>query len=321
MKSLAFVFPGQGSQSVGMLADCHAAWPEVGRTFDEASEVLGFDLWAMAAEGPAETLSLTANTQPLILTASVALYRAWCARSDIRPSIAAGHSLGEFSALVAAESLSLSDAVRLVRQRGLAMQEAVPVGAGAMAAIIGLEDAEINRICEDLCRGADHFVAAVNYNSPGQVVIAGHTAAVDAAVAALKEAGAKRALPLPVSAPFHTPLMQHASEVLAQALSDTTVSDAIIPVISNVDAKPQQSGAVIRQRLVEQVVAPVQWTGCVQTMIDEGCQHFVECGPGKVLSGLIRRIDKSTSGYALETPAGLDDAVSALAGQSPDTTA
>ncbi len=302
MTALAFVFPGQGSQSVGMLADAHAAWPEVAATFTEASDALGFDLWAMACEGPAETLALTANTQPLILTASVALFRAWRAQGGAMPAVAAGHSLGEFSALVAAKSLNFSDAVKLVRRRGQAMQEAVPVGKGAMAAIIGLDDAVINAICADLTTGDDHVVLAVNYNSPGQVVIAGHTDAVDQATVALKEAGAKRALPLPVSAPFHTPLMIHAGNVLAEALESITVADPIIPVISNVDAQPQQSGAAIAELLVRQVSAPVQWTQCVQTMIDRGCSQFVECGPGKVLSGLVKRIDKSTSCYSVETP-------------------
>jgi [acyl-carrier-protein] S-malonyltransferase len=302
MTDTAFVFPGQGSQSVGMLSEACAVWPQVADTFAEASDVLGFDLWRMASEGPAETLALTANTQPLILTASVALYRAFLAAGGSAPAVAAGHSLGEFSALVAAQSLNFSDAVMLVRRRGEAMQEAVPVGVGAMAAIIGLDDESINDVCRAVSRDGDHIVLAVNYNSPGQVVIAGHAAAVDDAVTALKQAGAKRAMPLPVSAPFHTPLMHYAGEVLAEALSTIKVSDPLIPVISNIDAQPQRASDDIRARLVKQVSAPVLWTGCVASMIEMGCTQFVECGPGKVLSGLIRRIDKSKPAFCIETP-------------------
>ena len=302
MSKTAFIFPGQGSQSVGMLLAAHEAWPQVADTFAEASDVLGFDLWQMACDGPAETLSLTANTQPLILTASVALFRAYRALGGPMPAVAAGHSLGEFSALVAANSLDFSDAVRLVRQRGEAMQVSVPVGVGAMAAIIGLDDDTINATCATISRSNEHVVLAVNYNSPGQVVIAGHSAAVEEAVVALKEAGAKRALPLPVSAPFHTPLMTHAGDVLREVLATTDLRDPLIPVISNVDAQAQQTAAAIRDLLVQQVSAPVQWTGCVATMIDMGCERFVECGPGKVLSGLVKRIDKSKPCSVVETP-------------------
>ncbi len=302
MSKTAFIFPGQGSQSVGMLLPAHEAWPQVADTFAEASDVLGFDLWQMACDGPAETLSLTANTQPLILTASVALFRAYRALGGPMPAVAAGHSLGEFSALVAANSLDFSDAVRLVRQRGEAMQVSVPVGVGAMAAIIGLDDDTINATCATISQSNEHVVLAVNYNSPGQVVIAGHSAAVEEAVVALKEAGAKRALPLPVSAPFHTPLMTHAGDVLREVLATTDLRDPLIPVISNVDAQAQQTASAIRDLLVQQVSAPVQWTGCVATMIDMGCERFVECGPGKVLSGLVKRIDKSKPCSVVETP-------------------
>lgn len=302
MSKTAFIFPGQGSQSVGMLLAAHEAWPQVADTFAEASDVLGFDLWQMACDGPAETLSLTANTQPLILTASVALFRAYRALGGPMPAVAAGHSLGEFSALVAANSLDFSDAVRLVRQRGEAMQVSVPVGVGAMAAIIGLDDDTINATCATISRSNEHVVLAVNYNSPGQVVIAGHSAAVEEAVVALKEAGAKRALPLPVSAPFHTPLMTHAGDVLREVLATTDLRAPLIPVISNVDAQAQQTASAIRELLVQQVSAPVQWTGCVATMIDMGCERFVECGPGKVLSGLVKRIDKSKPCSVVETP-------------------
>ena len=302
MSKTAFIFPGQGSQSVGMLLPAHEAWPQVADTFAEASDVLGFDLLQMACDGPAETLSLTANTQPLILTASVALFRAYRALGGPMPAVAAGHSLGEFSALVAANSLDFSDAVRLVRQRGEAMQVSVPVGVGAIAAIIGLDDDTINATCATISRSNEHVVLAVNYNSPGQVVIAGHSAAVEEAVVALKEAGAKRALPLPVSAPFHTPLMTHAGDVLREVLATTDLRDPLIPVISNVDAQAQQTASAIRDLLVQQVSAPVQWTGCVATMIDMGCERFVECGPGKVLSGLVKRIDKSKPCSVVETP-------------------
>lgn len=305
MTDIAFVFPGQGSQSVGMLADAYDAWPEISATFAEASDALGFDLWQMAAQGPAETLALTANTQPLILTASVALFRAWRAQGGAMPAIVSGHSLGEFSALVAASSLTFADAVRLVRRRGEAMQEAVPVGVGAMAAIIGLDDDTINSVCEQTSRAPDHLVLAVNYNSPGQVVIAGHAAAVEEAITALKDAGAKRAMPLPVSAPFHTPLMIQAGDVLAEALSDIDLVDPAVPVVSNVDASAQTDANNIRSLLVRQIAAPVQWTRCVETMTASGAQRFVECGPGKVLSGLVRRIDKSTTCYSVETPEGM----------------
>lgn len=312
MTSLALVFPGQGSQSIGMLAEAHEAFPEVANTFTEASDALGFDLWSLAADGPAEQQALTANTQPLILTASVALYRAWIAQGGPVPSLVAGHSLGEFSALVAANSLDFGDAVRLVRQRGQAMQEAVPVGVGAMAAIIGLDDDSINRVCAEVSAEANGVVCAVNYNSPGQVVIAGHADPVAQAIEALKTAGAKRAMPLPVSAPFHTPLMTPAGEVLAEALQGISLRDPQCPVISNVNAQPQSDAAVIADLLVQQIAAPVQWTACVQTLIAQGCGNFIECGPGKVLSGLIRRIDKQTTSYSVETPESLQGTLEAL---------
>lgn len=311
MTSLAFVFPGQGSQSVGMLTAAHEAYPEVSETFAEASEALGFDLWELARVGPAEAQSLTANTQPLILSASVALFRAWRRHGGAMPSVVAGHSLGEFSALVAAGSLDFTDAVTLVRLRGQAMQDAVPVGEGAMAAIIGLDDATINAVCADLTTGSSRLVCAVNYNSPGQVVIAGHTEAVNEATLALKAAGAKRALPLPVSAPFHTPLMTSAGEVLAEALEGIALADPQVPVISNVNAQAQLESSSIRSLLIQQIAAPVQWTACVGTMRAMGAERFVECGPGKVLSGLIRRIDKGSTCLTIESPEELAAAVGA----------
>jgi [acyl-carrier-protein] S-malonyltransferase len=307
------MFPGQGSQYLGMLSTTSNDERVILDTFAEASEVVSFDLWSLAQDGPAESQALTANTQPLILTASVALYRLWLQRGGRVPSVVAGHSLGEFSALVAAGVLTFSDAVRIVRLRGQAMQGAVPVGEGAMAAVLGLDDEAINSICAEASVDSDTQVLAVNFNSPGQVVIAGHAAAVQSASVALKAAGAKRILPLPVSAPFHTPLMQPAAAILEEALADVTVADAQMPVISNVDAGPHVNGASIAQLLVKQVVAPVQWTACVQRMISMGGTAFIECGPGKVLAGLLRRIDRSKPCYCIESPEALLEALNQLA--------
>lgn len=301
MTGHAFLFPGQGSQSVGMLADAAGAFPSVRETFDEASEALGYDLWALVSEGPEEQLTLTEFTQPAILTASVALYRCWTEAGGTVPEFVAGHSLGEYSALVAAGSLSLFDAARLVQIRGRAMQSAVPAGEGAMAAVLGLSDAVIDEVCVTHCDD-DAYVGAVNYNSPGQVVIAGHAGAVEAAGAFMKDAGAKRVLPLPVSAPFHTPLMQPAAAVMAEAFQDVTLSDADIPVISNVDAQPHRKAVEIRRLLVRQVSEPVMWTQCMMTLLEAGCRHFAECGPGKVLTGLVKRIHRDSPCFALEDP-------------------
>ncbi len=309
----AFVFPGQGSQKVGMLAAAHAAFPAVRETFAEASAALNQDVWGLVQEGPQEALNLTATTQPLLLTASVALWRAWRAAGGAEPALMAGHSLGEFSALVCAGSLDFADAVRLVRQRGEFMQTAVPVGEGAMAAIIGLDDDSINRICADVSAAGDGEVAAVNFNSPGQVVIAGHTSAVERASAALKAGGAKRAMPLPVSAPFHTALMRPAGERLAEVLATLTIQAPTIPVVHNVHAQPESDPERIRSLLVEQIYSPVQWTACVAYMAGQGITQVVECGPGKVLSGLNKRIDSALLSHSLEEPAGLADALSALA--------
>ena len=309
--SIAFVFPGQGSQQVGMLAAAYERFPGVRETFTEASDVLGYDMWGLVKSGPQEALNLTQTTQPVLLTSSIALWRAWCAESDIQPAILAGHSLGEFSALVCARALDFADALTLVRKRGEFMQTAVPVGRGSMAAIIGLEDSEINRICEQVTQGADAVVCAVNFNSPGQVVIAGHKEAVEEAIVALKAAGAKRAMPLPVSAPFHTILMKPAGEQLAEVLAGITVSAPQIPVVHNVHAATESDPEKIRQLLVEQIYSPVRWTDCIQTIVESGALNLVECGPGKVLSGLNRRIDKSLQSYSLEEP----DALTATAEQ------
>lgn len=312
MTQVAFVFPGQGSQSVGMLAAAHAEFADVPATFAEASDALGYDVWALVCDGPAEQLALTEFTQPVILTASVALFRSWQTLGGAQPALVGGHSLGEFSALVAAGSLDFADALRLVRARGRAMQAAVPVGIGAMAAIIGLDDAVITDTCAQISTATNH-VSAVNFNAPGQVVIAGHSGAVAAAVEALKAAGAKRALPLPVSAPFHTPLMQPAADALAAELASLSLSDAALPVVSNVNAELLRDAAQITALLVRQIASPVQWTRCVQTLEQAGCSSFVECGPGKVLSGLIRRTSNNATTFATETPDALREALAALA--------
>lgn len=311
---IAFVFPGQGSQKVGMLASAAAAYPVVAETFAEASAVLGYDVWELIRSGEQEQLNMTETTQPVLLSSSVALYRAWLSAGGVEPAIMAGHSLGEFSALVCAGALDFAAAVELVRQRGAFMQTAVPAGEGAMAAIIGLDDESINAACARAAADLGAVVAAVNYNSPGQVVIAGKSAAVEAAIALCKEAGAKRALPLPVSAPFHTDLMRPAGERLAEAMSLLEFTAPKIPVVHNVDAATESDPARIPQLLVQQIASPVQWTSCVQTMVAAGASRFVECGPGKVLSGLNRRIDKSLQSFNIEEPDALQSAVMELSG-------
>jgi len=306
---LAFVFPGQGSQKIGMLADAAAAFPEVEATFAEASEALSYDMWDLVQNGEQEAINLTEKTQPILLTSSVALWRVWQAKSGAQPALMAGHSLGEFSALVCAGSLAFSDAVKLVQARGQFMQTAVPVGVGAMAAIIGVADDVIVAKCAEAAQG--QCVQAVNFNSPGQVVIAGHKEAVDRAIELLKEAGAKRALPLPVSAPFHTDLMKPAGEKLAEALADIQIAVPEVPVVHNVHAQTESKPEVIRQLLTEQIYSPVKWTQCVQTMVESGIASTVECGPGKVLSGLNKRIHKPLSCSAIESAEALLSALDA----------
>jgi [acyl-carrier-protein] S-malonyltransferase len=301
-KVVAFVFPGQGSQQVGMLAAASDRFNVVGDTFAEASQELGYDVWALIQNGPQDALNLTETTQPVLVTSSVALWRVWQEVSDVRPIMMAGHSLGEFSALVCAGALDFAEAVKLVRKRGEFMQTAVPVGQGAMAAIIGLEHDELIHICADVAQRLGDVVSPVNFNSPGQVVIAGHTAAVEAAVIALKAAGAKRAIPLPVSAPFHTQLMKPAGDHLAEAIATIKISVPQVPVVHNVHAATESDPEKIRKLLVEQIYNPVHWTGCMQTIIRAGIQHVVECGPGRVLSGLNRQIDRSLQSYFLEEP-------------------
>jgi [acyl-carrier-protein] S-malonyltransferase len=301
-RSTAFVFPGQGSQRVGMLSDAYENFAAVRDTFAEASQSLGYDVWSLIQTGPQEALNLTATTQPILLTCSVALWRAWRHESEILPTIMAGHSLGEFSALVCAGALEFSDAVNLVRQRGEFMQTAVPVDRGAMAAILGLDDTEITRICDAVSKSPNWLVSAVNFNSPGQVVIAGHKGAVSEAIETLTSAGAKKAMPLPVSAPFHTALMKPAGEQLARAIADIPITSPKVPVVHNVHARTEADPEKIRGLLIEQIYSPVRWTDCMQTIITTGVTHIVECGPGKVLSGLNRRIDKSLQSFSLESP-------------------
>ncbi|MEH6556792.1 MAG: ACP S-malonyltransferase [Oceanicoccus sp.] len=300
---LAFVFPGQGSQKVGMLKEIASQFPVVTDTFTEASDALGYDLWDMVQNGEQEQLNLTERTQPILLTSSIALWRVWGECNGAQPAMVAGHSLGEFSALVCAQSIAFSDAVTLVRARGQFMQTAVPVGEGSMAAVLGLDDEVIIDIC--LKTGAE----AVNFNSPGQVVIAGKVAAVDNAIELLKEAGAKRAMNLPVSAPFHTSLMRPAAEKLAEKISELDVVAPAIPVVHNVHAQTESDPEKIKELLVQQLYSPVRWTSCVQTMVSAGIEKTLECGPGKVLSGLSKRIDRSLTGYGIEEPAALEKAL------------
>ncbi|MBF4210526.1 ACP S-malonyltransferase [Pseudomonas donghuensis] len=298
--SLAFVFPGQGSQSLGMLAELGAQYPLVIDTFREASEALGYDLWALTQAGPEEQLNQTDKTQPAILTASIALWRLWLAEGGARPAFVSGHSLGEYSALVAAGSLSLGDAVRLVKRRGELMQEAVPAGQGAMAAILGLDDAVVVGICADAAQG--EVVSAVNFNSPGQVVIAGAKAAVERAMEACKAAGAKRALPLPVSVPSHCELMRPAAERFAESVNAIDWQAPQIPVVQNVSAAVAADLDTLKRDLLEQLYKPVRWVECVQTLAAKGAVNLVECGPGKVLAGLNKRCADGVNTSNLNTP-------------------
>ncbi len=310
MTQFAITFPGQGSQSVGMLAEMAAEYPVVKATFDEASKVLGYDLFELVMNGPAEELNKTWRTQPALLTSSVALWRVWQQLGGKTPSVMAGHSLGEYSALVCAGALAFTDAVKLVELRGLAMQDAVPAGVGAMSAIIGLENDVIAENCAKAAQ--DQVVAPVNFNSPGQVVIAGHKEAVERANVLMKESGAKRALPLPVSVPSHCALMKPAAEKLAAALADITVSAPVIPVINNVDVVAESEPAQIKEALVRQLFSPVRWTDTVASMAESGVELALEMGPGKVLSGLAKRIDKRVEGVAANDPASVQELVGKL---------
>lgn len=299
-KNLAFVFPGQGSQKPGMLAELASQYPLVQNLFAEASEVLGYDLWQLVQTGSQEDINLTERTQPLLLTASVAVWCIWKEQGGVTPALVSGHSLGEWSALVCADVLAFADAVKLVQHRGRYMQEAVPAGQGGMAAIIGLDDDKILAACATAAQG--EVVSAVNFNSPGQVVIAGAAAAVERASALCKEAGAKRALPLPVSAPFHTSLMKPAAERLQPLIDSTPFSAPTIPVIHNVTAAVESNPAVIKSLMIEQIYSPVRWVDCVNAISAAGINFTVECGPGKVLSGLNKRINKELTTLSIEAP-------------------
>lgn len=305
MTQFAFVFPGQGSQTVGMLSGMAAQYPVIEETFREASAVLGYDLWALVQQGPAEELNKTWQTQPALLTASVALWRVWQQQGGKTPALMAGHSLGEYSALVCAGVIAFADAVKLVELRGKLMQDAVPEGTGAMSAIIGLDDAAIAKACEEAAQG--EVVSPVNFNSPGQVVIAGNKDAVERAGAACKAAGAKRALPLPVSVPSHCALMKPAAEKMAVELHNITFNTPAIPVVNNVDVKCETAPDAIRDALVRQLYSPVQWTKSVEFMASQGVTQLYEVGPGKVLTGLTKRIVDTLSAAAINEP----DAMSA----------
>lgn len=307
MTQFAFVFPGQGSQTVGMLTELAATYPLVEETFREASDALGYDLWQLVSQGPTEELNKTWQTQPALLAASVAIYRVWQQQGGEEPLLMAGHSLGEYSALVCAGVLNFADAVKLVELRGKLMQEAVPEGTGAMQAIIGLDDAAIRKACEESAQG--QVVSPVNFNSPGQVVIAGNKEAVERAGAACKAAGAKRALPLPVSVPSHCALMKPAADKLAVALESITFNAPAVPVINNVDVKAETDAAAIRHALVRQLYSPVRWTESVEAMAAQGVTQLLEMGPGKVLTGLTKRIVDSLTAAAVNDTASLTAAL------------
>lgn len=307
MSTFAMVFPGQGSQSVGMLADLAAHYPLVEQTFAEASEALGYDLWSLVQQGPAEALNKTWQTQPALLTASVAIYRVWQQNHGKQPAMMAGHSLGEYSALVCAGVIDFKQAIRLVELRGQLMQQAVPEGTGAMYAIIGLDNDAIAQACADAAQG--QVVAPVNFNSPGQVVIAGNKEAVERAGAACKAAGAKRALPLPVSVPSHCALMKPAADQLAEALQTIPFNAPLCPVINNVDVQAVSDADAIRDALVRQLYNPVRWTESVQQMSAEGVTQLLEIGPGKVLTGLTKRIVDTMTAAAVNDCASLSAAL------------
>ncbi|OED61582.1 [acyl-carrier-protein] S-malonyltransferase [Vibrio tasmaniensis ZS-17] len=306
MSKFAIVFPGQGSQAIGMLADLGEQYDVVKKTFAEASEALGYDLWALVQDGPVENLNETFRTQPALLTASVAIWRVWQQLGLEQPANLAGHSLGEYSALVCAGVIDFKEAIKLVELRGQLMQEAVPAGVGAMYAIIGLDDEAIAKACEEAAQ--DEVVSPVNFNSPGQVVIAGNKAAVERAGALCKEAGAKRALPLPVSVPSHCALMKPAADKLAVALEALEFNAPALPVINNVDVIAETDPAKIKSALVRQLYSPVRWTEGVQAMNEQGVEKLLELGPGKVLTGLTKRIVKTMTAAAVNDTASLDAA-------------
>jgi [acyl-carrier-protein] S-malonyltransferase len=311
MKPFAFVFPGQGSQSVGML-DAWGDHPAVRRTLEEASAALSEDVGRLIREGPKEALELTTNTQPVMLTAAIACLNAWRAEGGSEPAAVAGHSLGEYSALVAAGALSLADALPLVRHRAQAMQEAVPVGTGAMAAILGLDAATVRSVCDAVAAETGAVVSPANFNDPKQTVIAGAKAAVDLACERLKAAGAKRALPLSVSAPFHCALMKPAAERLRERLAGVALSAPRVPLVNNIDVAVQSDAAAIRDALYRQAFGPVRWVEVVQALAARNLTHIVECGPGKVLAGLVKRIDGTLMSGTVLDPASLAEVKGAL---------
>lgn len=307
---IAFVFPGQGSQSVGMM-DSFAGVPAAQDVLRRADAALGQPLAALIAQGPADELALTVNTQPAMLASALAMHAAWCAAGGPAPAVLAGHSLGEYTALAAGGVFTLEDAVRLVRFRAQAMQEAVPVGSGAMAAILGLDDAAVRQLCADAAQG--EVVEAVNFNAPAQVVIAGHAAAVERACALARERGARRALPLPVSAPFHSSLLAPASERLAQRLAQVPMRAPQLPVINNIDVAVESAPDAIRAALARQAAGPVRWSETILRMAADGVTHVVECGPGKVLTGLTRRIAPPLAALSINDAASLQQTLAALA--------
>ena len=311
MSKLAFVFPGQGSQEVGMLQDVYETGNVVSKTFDEASEALGYDLWALVKNGPVEQLNQTEFTQPALLTASIALWRLAHEQTVPTIDVVAGHSLGEYSALVAAEVISFADAAKLVQKRGQFMQTAVPLGEGGMAAILGLDDEQVTDLCKSVSAQGG-VVQAANFNANGQVVIAGDNAALERAIEACKTAGAKRAMPLAVSAPFHSALMQPAAEKLALELAAVEFSAPKIKVVQNVNAEACGDPAQIRKNLVAQMYSAVHWTNTIQLMAGDGIQTVVECGPGKVLAGLNRRIEKSLVSLSLNSAVGIEKTLAEL---------
>lgn len=310
--NIAVVFPGQGSQSIGMLADYAEIWPQVKETFQQASDVLNFDCWDVVCNGPLEKINKTEITQPIMLAADIAVMRVMAQQCMLTPFVFAGHSLGEYAALVAAESLGFVDAIKLVSKRGQLMQSAVPEGEGAMAAIIGLADDVVIQICEQVSEESGSPVDAVNFNSPGQVVIAGATAAVTTAMERLKEEGAKRALPLPVSVPSHSSLMKPAADELAEYLKSVTINTPKIQVLHNTDAKSHDDVDDIRDALTKQLFNPVRWTQTIQ-IIGDGADVIVECGPGKVLGGLTRRINKEVASFSLDKVTSMDKFLESMA--------
>ena len=304
--SLGFLFPGQGAQTVGMLADISAAEPSVADRFAEASDAVGFDLGAIVRDGPADDLNRTEITQPAMLTASIALHEVWVARGGATPTVVAGHSLGEYSALSVASVLDFADAVRLVHERGKLMQAAVPAGEGAMAAILGLDD----EVIAECCASVDGVVSSANFNSPGQVVIAGAASAVASATEACQAAGARRAVVLDVSVPSHCALMEPAGAALGELLNDVGLRDASIPVVQNYTAQAVTEAATIRENLLAQLVSPVRWADSMATMVADGTRQYVECGPGKVLAGLAKRIDRKLGVDSIGDLASLEAALS-----------